>query len=293
MKVISMKCRHAGLRRKFAGACPFTDGFCMSALQSKKTLGVFLIPALLVYFVAVFVPIMESVALSLASWDGITNPLFVGFQNYSRMLTGDSVFWRSFGNSLVYLAIVLILQLGLGLMLANLLTYVGRGREVIKTLYFLPTIVSTVALAFLFQRIYAYEPPGLVNLLLGTVGLGGLATPWLSNVGTALTAVSIPEGWRYMGLYAVILYAALLSVQKEVEEPARMDGASEWRVFLSVRFPSIRPVWVTTMIMAATYGLRGFDIPYLLTNAPITEPTAIGATVLRSDPRRAYALRRA
>jgi raffinose/stachyose/melibiose transport system permease protein len=252
----------------------------MSALQSRRAVGAFLIPALLVYFVAVFVPIMESVALSLASWDGITSPLFVGFNNYARLLAGDSVFWRSFGNSLVYLVVVLLFQLGLGLALANLLTYVGRGREVIKTFYFLPTIVSTVAIAFLFQRIYAYEPPGLINLVLGALGLGGLATPWLSNVGTALTAVSIPEGWRFMGLYTVILYAALLSVPKEIEEAARIDGASEWRVFLSVRFPSIRPVWVTTMIMAATYGLRGFDIPYLLTNGGPGQATELLTTYM-------------
>jgi raffinose/stachyose/melibiose transport system permease protein len=64
----------------------------------------------------------------------------------------------------------------------------------------------------------------------------------------------------------LILYAALISVPKELEEAARLDGASAWQVFRYIRFPHIRPVWATTMIMAATYSLRGFDIPYLLTN---------------------------
>jgi raffinose/stachyose/melibiose transport system permease protein len=64
----------------------------------------------------------------------------------------------------------------------------------------------------------------------------------------------------------LILYAAVLAVPKELEEAATLDGASPWRVFTRIRFPYIRPVWVTTMIMAATYSLRGFDIPYLLTN---------------------------
>ncbi len=83
---------------------------------------------------------------------------------------------------------------------------------------------------------------------------------------TVLIAVSAPEGWRFLGLYMLILYAAILAVPKELEEAARLDGASSWRVFTEIRFPYIRPVWITTMIMATTYSLRGFDIPYLLTN---------------------------
>jgi raffinose/stachyose/melibiose transport system permease protein len=64
----------------------------------------------------------------------------------------------------------------------------------------------------------------------------------------------------------LIIFAALLSVPQELEEAARLDGASRWQVFTKIRFPHIRPVWITTTIMAATYALRGFDIPYLLTN---------------------------
>ena len=85
------------------------------------------------------------------------------------------------------------------------------------------------------------------------------------NVQTVLAAVSIPEGWRFTGLYMLIIYAALIAVPKELEEAARLDGASWWQVFWRIRFPYIRPVWITTTIMATTFALRGFDIPYLLT----------------------------
>jgi raffinose/stachyose/melibiose transport system permease protein len=227
---------------------------------------IFLVPPLLLYVAAVMVPIVQSLVLSLFFWDGIGTPVFVGFANYVEMLTGDPIFWRAFGNTLVYLAVCLFFQLGVALFVANLLSYAGRGKEVAKTLYLLPAIISTVAIAFLFQRIYSFEPPGLINQLLESVGLGFLARPWLSEVDTVLVAVSAPEGWRFTGLYMLILYAAILAVPKELEEAARLDGASTWRVFASIRFPFIRPVWVTTMIMAATYSLRGFDIPYLLTN---------------------------
>jgi raffinose/stachyose/melibiose transport system permease protein len=237
----------------------------MRGLKTRSALLVFLAPPVLLYLGAVVFPIAQSLYLSLFRWDGISPMKYIGIDNYTRMIN-DAVFHTSFVNSLVYLAINLLFQVGLALLLANLLLYVTRWREGIRTMYFLPTIISTVAIAFLFARIYALEPPGIINLFLEALGLEGLMTPWLGTTQTALVAVSIPEGWRFMGLYMVILYAALLAVPKELEEAARIDGASEWRVFTRIRFPIILPVWVTTMIMATTYSLRGFDIPFLLTN---------------------------
>ena len=234
--------------------------------RSKTSVLVFLVPPLLLYGVAVLFPIVQSLFLSFFSWDGITALRFVGFDNYARMFVGDDVFWTTFFNSLGYLAICLVLQLGGALVVASLLISLRRGRELVKTLYLLPAVISTVAIAFLFQRIYSFEPVGLLNQLLQWVGLGGLQQAWLSDVNTVLAAVSIPEGWRFTGLYMLIIYAALLAVPQELEEAARLDGANWWQVFTKIRFPYIRPVWITTTIMATTYALRGFDIPYLLTN---------------------------
>ncbi len=234
--------------------------------RSRLSVLVFLLPPLLLYAVAVFVPILQSLFLSFFSWDGITDLQFVGMENYRHMLTGDDVFWRAFGNALVYLAICLVLQLGGALLVASLLTSVRRGREVFKTLYLLPAVISTVAIAYLFARIYSLEPVGLLNQALRWAGLGQWVHSWTSDVHTVLAAVSVPEGWRFMGLYTLIIYAALLAVPRELEEAARLDGASAWRIFASIRFPYIRPVWTTTTIMATTYGLRGFDIPYIMTN---------------------------
>lgn len=234
--------------------------------RSRLSVLVFILPPLIVYGIAVLLPIMQSLVLSLFSWDGITPMQFIGLDNYTRMLGGDSVFWRAFANTLGYLAICLFLQLGGALIVASLILSLSRGREAAKTLFLLPAVISTVAIAFLFQRIYSFEPAGLLNQALQLVGLGHLQTPWLSDVSTVLVAVSAPEGWRFTGLYMLILYAALAAVPQELEEAARLDGASWWQLFHRIRFPYIRPVWITTVVMATTYALRGFDIPYLLTN---------------------------
>lgn len=234
--------------------------------RSKLSVLIFLLPPLVVYALAVLMPIVQSLFLSFFNWDGISDRTFVGLDNYRRMFTGDSVFWTALGNSWIYLTICMIIQLGVGLIVANLLLTLTRGREVVKTLYLLPAIISTVAIAFLFQRIYSASPIGLFNQILDWTGLGGSTRPWLSDVHTVLAAVSVPEGWRFSGLYMLIIYAGFLSVPQELEEAARVDGASAWQVFAKIRFPYIRPVWYTCIVLAVTYGLRGFDIPYLLTN---------------------------
>lgn len=234
--------------------------------RSRTSVLVFLLPPLLLYGAAVLFPILQSLFLSFFSWNGISDMEFVGLDNYVRMFVADDIFWRAFLNALVYLAICLVLQLGGALVVASLLTSLRRGRELIKTLYLLPAVISTAAIAFLFVRIYSLEPVGLLNQLFHWVGLDSLERPWLSDVNTVLAAVSAPEGWRFTGLYMLIIYAALLAVPKELEEAAVLDGASRWTLFTKIRFPYIRPVWITTTIMATTYGLRGFDIPYLMTN---------------------------
>lgn len=234
--------------------------------RSRTSVLVFLLPPLLLYGVAVLLPILQSLFLSFFRWDGITDMEFVGLDNYGEMLAGDDVFWTSFSNSLVYLVVCLVIQLGGALVVASLLLNLTRGRELVKTLYLLPAVISTVAIALLFQRIYAPGPEGLLNQVLGWIGLERWQQAWLSNVDTALVAVSVPEGWRFSGLYMLIIYAALLAVPRELEEAARLDGAGWWQLFTQIRFPYIRPVWITTTIMATTYALRGFDIPYLLTN---------------------------
>lgn len=233
--------------------------------RSALSVAVFLVPPLLLYGIAVLLPIVQSLVLSFFRWDGITDMAFVGIDNYVKMLTRDDVFWTSFGNALGYLAICLVLQLGGALLVASLLTALPKARELVKTIYLLPAVISTVAIAILFQRIYSLDPVGLLNQALAWVGLEGLQTAWLSTVQTVLVAVSIPEGWRFTGLYMLIIYAALIAVPRELEEAARLDGASWWQVFWRIRFPYIRPVWITTTIMATTFALRGFDIPYLLT----------------------------
>ena len=134
-------------------------------------------------------------------------------------------------------------------------------------IYFvLASIITTVAITQLFRSMYSTEPMGLLNQILQKVGLGGMVTSWLAKVSTVLPAVSIPEGWRFTGMYMVIFYAALVSLDPSVYEAAKIDGASEMQILFKIKMPLIKDIILLTLTMCLTGALRGFDIPFLLTS---------------------------
>lgn len=234
-------------------------------IKNKVAYLVFLLPALLFYLFAVFYPIIDSIRLSFVSWGGIGPQKYVGFDNYIRLFS-DSVMWESFLNNLVYVVIVVSMQLLIGLLFAVLLTYMQKNVTIVKTLYYIPCIITTVAVGQMFRSMYATQPMGLFNIVLSALGLGDLVRSWLADVDTVLVAVSLPEGWRFTGMYMVIYYAALISIDTEVSEAAIIDGASKWKTLWKIKLPMIKPVILLTLTMCITGALRGFDIPYLLTN---------------------------
>jgi len=237
----------------------------MGILRDKKAYLIFLLPGLLFYLFAVFYPIEESLRLSLMEWGGIGDRVFVGFDNYIKMFQ-DKVFYTAFLNNLIYLVIVVSIQLLIGLLFALLLSYMTKGVTFIKTLYYVPCIITTVAITQLFRSMYSTEPIGLINQILSVIGLENLTTSWLTNIRTVLVAVSLPEGWRFTGLYMVIFYSALISLDQGVIESAKLDGASGLKLLTRIKLPMIKPVLLLTLTMCLTGALRGFDIPYLLTN---------------------------
>ena len=228
----------------------------MGVIRNKKAFLAFLLPGLLFYILAVFYPIEESIRLSFMKWGGIGKKQFVGLENYVTMFH-DEVFYEAFFNNLIYLVIVVSMQLLIGLFFAILLTYMTKHVTLVKTLYYVPCIITTVAITQLFRSMYSTEPMGLLNQILQKVGLGGMVTSWLAKVSTVLPAVSIPEGWRFTGMYMVIFYAALVSLDPSVYEAAKIDGASEMQILFKIKMPLIKDIILLTLTMCLTGALRG------------------------------------
>ena len=237
----------------------------MGVIRNKKAFFAFLLPGLLFYIFTVFYPIVESIRLSFMEWGGIGDKVFVGLDNYVKMFH-DPVFYTAFINNLIYLLIVVGMQLSIGLFFAILLTYMTKYVTLVKTLYYVPCIITTVAITQLFRSMYSVEPMGLLNQFLEAVGLGGMVTSWLADVGTVLAGGSIPGGWGFTGINMVIFYAALVSLDPSVYEAAKVDGASEMQILFKIKLPLIKDIILLTLTMCLTGALRGFDIPFLLTS---------------------------
>ncbi|MEC0175062.1 sugar ABC transporter permease [Paenibacillus favisporus] len=235
----------------------------MNVLKDKKAWLVFITPALLFYLGTVFIPIIQSLNYGFQDRNGIKDAQYIGLSNYIKMFH-DPYFWNAVKNNLVYVVIVVLMQVFIGLFFALLLSYVKKGAGVFRTLYYLPAVVVTVAIAQMFRNFYSLQPLGLLNMFLGWIGLSDLQNAWLSDPHTALIAVSIPEGWRFTGMYMVIFYAALIAIPKEIEEAATIDGVSGWQLIRHIKLPSIKHVLSLALIMCTTGALRGFDIPYII-----------------------------
>ena len=126
----------------------------MKTLRDKKAVAFFLLPALIVYTIMVMIPIAVSIYYSLIDWDGLGPKQFVGLSNFVKLLN-DKIFIRSFTNNLLYIVIVMVLQLGFGFIIAVLLTYLVKGRGFIQTVYYIPSVITVIAIAQLFTSFYS------------------------------------------------------------------------------------------------------------------------------------------
>lgn len=242
--------------------------------ESEKRLGrkpfpthiiVFLAPATIVYTLFMIYPLADSLRLSMFASAGEEGELFVGFQNFATLLTDQlwaPQFWGALKNNLIFLAIHLLVQNPVGLVLAGLLSSRRLfARDLYRTVLFLPTMLSVVIVGFVWQLILS-PLWGVVETLLGIVGLESLNKPWLGLEGPALIALSLISVWQYVGIPMMLFYVALINIPDELIEAARVDGATGWGVFWRVKFPLILPTVGIVTILTFVGNFQAFDLIY-------------------------------
>jgi ABC-type sugar transport system permease subunit len=240
----------------------------------------FTAPALVILAAFLLYPIGYSLWLSLHEWDGYTPQWgpFVGLENY-RTLAGDEVFWRATINSIVFVVVRTPLEVALGFLLAILLNRRLAARSLLRTLFFVPVVMSLIVVTIIFQRVY--EPnTGLLNTFLHGIGLGAWAHPWLGDPATALPAVIAVSVWKNVGFSLVILLAGLQSLPRDVVDAARVDGANAWQLTLRVTTPLMRPILALTALLSIIGGLKVFDLIFIMTRGGPTYSTEVLATML-------------
>jgi multiple sugar transport system permease protein/raffinose/stachyose/melibiose transport system permease protein len=214
-------------------------------------------PALLLLIVFLVVPAVMAFGLAFtnARLASPLNPEFVGLDNFVRAFTADPVFPRSVINTLYFAGVVVPVHSTLALVLALLVNARVRGRNVFRTIYFLPVVTSLVAMSVLWR--FMYQQDGLINSMLSTFSGSAIqGNAWLSDPTTAMPAVMLMSIWQAVGFHMVIWLAGLQTIPQELYEAATVDGASTWQRFRFVTWPGLRPTLVI-VVVTETIGALG------------------------------------
>ena len=218
---------------------------------------------------------------SLFDWNGFGEGIFVGFSNYAKMFQ-DKVFLRSAVNSLLLGFVTLVTQLPLALLLALLLTSGIKREGFYRTVFFIPMTLSSVVIGQLWLKIYNPNY-GVLNTLLGVLGLESLQRNWLGDVNTALFSAFVPIIWQNVGYHMLLLYTSINSISKDILEAAKLDGASGVKAARYITIPLVKPMLRTCAIFVVIGSLKAFDMIYVLTNGGPVHMTEVPSSLMFSS----------
>jgi multiple sugar transport system permease protein len=221
----------------------------------------FLAPSAVPLILFTFVPMATSLWVSLHSWNLLTPMRWVGASNYTSLLS-DGATRAALLHTLYYLAGYLPLVYAGGLGLAVALNRKLKGRNLLRSLYFVPVVTSWVVVALTWQ--WLLNPAnGLVNHLLSLVGITGPG--WWSSTTWAIPSVILASAWKDLGFVMVIMLAGLQTIPEDLLEAARVDGANAWRRFWRITFPLLTPSTYFVVIISLINGFQVFDQVYVMT----------------------------
>lgn len=237
----------------------------------------FSLPAILLFAVFKFYPIILAFVMSLQRFVPLGARPFVGLANYGAVMH-DDLFWISLQNTSIYVVFVVGAGTMLSLALAYLVNQRIRGIKAFRTIYFLPVVTSLVVISIVWKYLYYPSPRGLFNQVLGLVGIP--AQTWLSDPKLALGAIIVMAIWARVGYDMVIYLAALQGLEKEILEAASIDGATWWQRFWYIEFPSIRFAVFIVTILGVMRAYRVFTPILVMTNGDPNHRTEVLATYI-------------
>ncbi len=236
----------------------------MHWLSKKRNLAVMLFPTLAVYTVFIIFSVGIAIYYSFTKYSGIGTPKWIGFDNYLRVFK-DKYFWISFKNSMIILAVSLVLLTVLGFLLANLFRMKLRGNGLSKASIFSPAIIAPIIVGIIW--IFILDPEiGAINAVLRAMGKDNLARLWIGGDTLSPYSFAVVFVWRQLGYFATIFLAGLNLIPEDVYESAAIDGASAWQKMWRITIPMMRQTFTITTLLAITESFKIFEIVLQLTN---------------------------
>jgi raffinose/stachyose/melibiose transport system permease protein len=229
-----------------------------SPTRVNPALYLFPLPAVAVVAFFLVMPTLQAFQYAVTDWNGFSAAFnYVGLDNFIRAFTKDSLFTNALTNNLKFVLLVVVAQTAFSLVLALLLTRNSRGSILLRALFFFPTILSSVSVAFIWK--FIYDPNfGLANSVLKTVGVDGGA--YLGNDVQALYWVAVTQVWFHSGQMMVVYIAGLQAIPKELYEAAEMDGANKWQRFKSITWPFVAPATSIVVAYTTVQSFKAFDL---------------------------------
>jgi ABC-type sugar transport system permease subunit len=221
-----------------------------------------IMPAIVLAVAVVYYGIGYTGYISTLKWDG--SSAFaenVGLGNFARAFT-DPVFWKAIQHTLSFFVVTFCAQVVIGMFFAVLLHSRIRLSVLYRVVIFIPVVLAPSVMAPVFREVFGKD--GALNQFLEFVGLGFAAQPWLAQSDTALYAVMSINIWEWTGLAFILYFAGISQIDPDILEAARLDGAGNFRVVVSIIFPCLSSTTVTLAMLDAIKSLKTFDIPYLL-----------------------------
>lgn len=223
----------------------------------------FVAPFFIIFGLFHLYPLLWAMSLSFNRWSGFGPMTFVGLANYSAVIADDAV-QKAFVNTLIFAValvptgVLLSLALAVALNIRDL-----KGKGVLRTIYFLPFITSTVIVSIVFEMLFD-NTYGWLNDLLRAIQLAPV--PWFASVGWARLMIIVLATWQGLGYNILIMLGGLQGIEREVYEAAAIDGAGRWHTFWNVTAPLMRPVMLFVTVIGTIGILNMFTQPYLLTS---------------------------
>jgi multiple sugar transport system permease protein len=223
---------------------------------------VFLLPLLVIFGAFSWLPIIRALVMSLQETNLVSEPTFVGVENFARVLA-DPLFATAVRNTAYFSLLALVIGFPIPIVLAVIMSEARRGKGLLSALAYLPVVVPPVVSVLLWRFFFDASPNGVFNTIIGWVGLGPL--PWLQNATSAMPSIVIEATWAGAGATVIIYLAALLSVPPELYDAAEVDGASVRQKIWHVTLPQLRGVLFVTLILQLIATAQLFTEPFLFT----------------------------
>ncbi|WP_042146714.1 carbohydrate ABC transporter permease [Paucisalibacillus sp. EB02] len=241
-------------------------GYFQKRKLRKNMVHLFLLPAAVLYGVFQLYPLISAALNSFYSFNGFDRDQFIGLKNFIVLFTEEpykGTFFNAFKHNWIYFFVTVFTQLVISLFLALIIHSKIKGKEIFKSIFFLPKLLSVIVIGFLFSLVLN-PTRGALNNLLEAIGLEELTRPWLGSMDTALFSVIFVDSWASIGFSMLIFLAGLQAIESEIFEAAKIDGANWFTVLRKITIPMLGPSLLVMSVLVFIGSFETFEYVYAM-----------------------------